>query len=54
MRENHRLRLKNAELRSLARIEAIAHRDLGLIEPAKRQTIWVEASRLIPLLEEMP
>jgi cell division protein FtsL len=54
VRENRRLRLKNAELRSLARIETIARRDLGLIDPAQRQILWVEAPSLARVREEMP
>ena len=54
VRENRRLRLKNAELRSITRIEEIARRDLGLIDPAKGQTLWVEAPGLAPARQEMP
>ena len=54
VRENRRLRLKNAELRSLARIETIARRELGLIDPAQRQILWVEAPSLARVREEMP
>ena len=54
VRENRRLRLKNAEFRSIARIETIARRDLGLIDPAQRQTLWVEVPSLAPVREKLP
>ncbi|MFQ5694286.1 MAG: cell division protein FtsL [Nitrospinota bacterium] len=45
LRQNRRLRLERATLRSLTRIEEIARRDLGLTEPSKGQVLWVKAPR---------
>ncbi len=46
LRENRRLRLARAKLRSLTHIEEIARRDLGLTDPKAGQVIWVEAPGL--------
>ena len=42
LEENRKLRLEKAALESLRRVETIATRDLGLVEPAPEDTIVVE------------
>lgn len=54
VRQNQRLRLERASLRSLARIEEIARRDLGLTDPRDGQVVWVEASGLAKTGGERP
>ncbi|MFQ5693639.1 MAG: cell division protein FtsL [Nitrospinota bacterium] len=44
--QNRRRRLERASLRSLSRIEAIARRDLGLVDPQPGQVVWVKVRGL--------
>jgi cell division protein FtsL len=45
VRENRELHLEKASLEDLKRVEAIAKRQIGLVEPAPERTIVIEVGR---------
>jgi cell division protein FtsL len=48
LEENRKLHLEKAALEDLARVEAIATRELGLVAPAPESTVVVETRKPLP------